>query len=211
MTQFRMGAAMIEDLEKLAGYVPFFQTLAWIVLFVVLFIILRVPIASFINTILDRIRSGSSLKAGPIELGEQLKALEYAAPVARASKMQRAGQPREDERLTIYKHNSGLFLTHIITPSKKPKQKYDIFIYLVRHKSNNFADVRKAEFFFGHMWGNKVFEEKEKNGIIGISTSAYAPFLCTCYVTLTDGTLIKLDRYIDFEAELYLQRDLSTT
>ncbi len=106
-----------------------------------------------------------------------------------------------DERNGVYKRNAGLFLTHILVPSEKPDQKYDIYIYLIRHKTVDFSDVQKAEFFFGHMWGNEVFCKKPKDGRLGISTSAYGPFLCTCRVHLKGGEIIHLHRYIDFEME----------
>lgn len=109
------------------------------------------------------------------------------------------GERREGHRKSIYENNKGIFLTHLIYPSKKAGQCFDIYIYLIRHKLDNFSDVEKAEFFFGHMWGNKVFTKKPKNGIIGISTSAYAPFLCTCCVKFKNGEEIQIERYIDFE------------
>ena len=56
-----------------------------------------------------------------------------------------------------------------------------------------------AEFFLGHMWGNRVFRETPHDGMIGMSTYAYSPFLCICRVHLRDGSVVKLDRYIDFE------------
>jgi len=72
-------------------------------------------------------------------------------------------------------------------------------VYLIRHKSNNFEDVSYAEFFFGHYWGNEVFREEPRDGLIGVSTSAYGPFLCTCRVAFKDGHSADLNRYIDFE------------
>ena len=100
-----------------------------------------------------------------------------------------------------YADHRNLFLTHIIRPSSKPGQVFDVFIYLIRHKSEDFSDVRVAEFFLGPYWENKVFPAVEQNGFIGISTSAYGTFLCICRVTFTDGTYIYLERYIDFEMQ----------
>ena len=71
---------------------------------------------------------------------------------------------------------------HVLVPSKKPGQKYDVYIYLIKHKTTDMSDIDYAEFFFGHMWGNKVFKESGGNGRIGVSTSAYGPFLCICRV-----------------------------
>jgi len=192
---------MINELVKIKDYVPLFQTVLWIGFIIGLFLIFRKSINVIISTLVDRIKKGSSVKAGPIEIGEELKNMEYAKqidsdlPVSTGAD----GQKREEHRTKIYEKNKGLFLTHLIYPSDKRGQKFDIYIYLIRHKLDNFSDIEKAEFFFGHMWGNKIFSEKSKNGIIGISTSAYAPFLCTCCVRFKNGDEIQLDRYIDFE------------
>lgn len=107
-----------------------------------------------------------------------------------------------DARKHIYSNNRGIFLTHVIKPSGVEGQKYDTFIYLVRHESNDFSDVQYAEFFLGPYWDNLVFKAiEENNGFIGISTSAYGTFLCLCRVIFKDGSQIKIHRYIDFEAE----------
>lgn len=103
-------------------------------------------------------------------------------------------------RNDVYNEHRRLFLTHILRPSKKPGQQFDVFIYLIRHKSTDFSDVRVAEFFLGPYWENRVFAAVEQDGFIGISTAAYGTFLCLCRVTFSDGSHIFLERYIDFES-----------
>lgn len=104
------------------------------------------------------------------------------------------------QRNKIYKDRRGVFIAHVIEPSAKPDQDFDVFIYLVRHEETDLSDIRFAEFFFGKYWGNRVFPAVLNNGFIGIATSAYGTFLCVCKVTFTDGTTILIDRYIDFES-----------
>jgi len=188
-----------EVLEALAPYVPLFQTILWIVVVAGALFLLRCQCRGIISAVITRIRGGSSFRAGPLELGADLKSLEYAPPNTSNHEDDTHGDDWSAERTALYQHNRGVFLTHIISPSTKPGQKYDIFIYLIRHKTSDFNDVERAEFFFGHMWGNTVFEERENNGMIGVSTSAYGPFLCTCRVFFRDGGEIRLNRYIDFE------------
>jgi hypothetical protein len=107
-----------------------------------------------------------------------------------------------DARNKIYEDTKGIFLAHVIKPSTINGQVYDVFIYLYRHKSDDFSDVKYAEFFLGPYWNNKVFEAvEETKGFIGISTSAYGTFLCTCKVTFKDKRQIEIYRYIDFESE----------
>jgi hypothetical protein len=87
----------------------------------------------------------------------------------------------------------------VISPSEGYKGWYEIFIYLIRHKSTDFSDVKHADFFFGKSWNNRVFRGESDNGIIGVRTSAFGSFLCVCRVTFHDGVTIELNRYIDFE------------
>lgn len=178
-------------------WVPLLQTLSWIGLIILGVRKFSGQLESLFDVVRLRITTGSSFKAGPVELGEDLKALEKVNPSALIE-----AQPEDDwekERNGIYQKNSGIFLAHVIEPSTKKGQLYDIFIYLVRHKSEFFNDVEYAEFFLGSYWGNKVFRETQKNGMIGITTCAYGPLLCTCRVKMKDGKEIRLERYIDFE------------
>lgn len=104
-------------------------------------------------------------------------------------------------RNAVYAAHRSVFLTHVISPSTKPGQRFDVFIYLIRHKVDGFSDVVVAEFFLGKYWDNRVFPAVEQNGFVGISTSAYGPFLCVCRVSFRDGSHLYLERYIDFEAQ----------
>lgn len=192
---------MIDYLVKVKDYVPLFQTFFWIGFFIVIILIFKKTIKELASILMNRIRNGSSIKAGPIEIGEELKGMEYAKQIEPNAHISTEfeSQKKEEYRTNIYAKNKGLFLTHLIYPTRKSGQQFEIYIYLIRHKLDNFSDIDLVEFFFGHMWGNRIYTEKPKNGIIGISTSAYAPFLCTCTVKFKNGDEITLDRYIDFE------------
>lgn len=111
----------------------------------------------------------------------------------------RVNPDRAAERSAIYKQCRGLFVTHVLYPSNDTTQEFDIFIYLIRHKSNDFDDIAEVDFFFGHYWGNRVFKATKIRGLFGVRTSAYGPFLCTCRVLMKDGTTLSLNTHIDFE------------
>ena len=209
----------------MSEFVPFLQTLAWIGFIVYAARKFAAQITSLIVAVEVRIRSGSSLKIGPVELGQDLEALEklpsasegsedaerfsslrtdFKSISTNTSKLSEDQKVVEDgefskERDGIYESNQGLFLTHVIAPSNEQGQKYDIYIYLLRHKSKLFDDIEYADFFLGKYWQNRIFRETVKDGLIGISTAAYGPFLCTCTVKMQDGTEVKLHRYVDFE------------
>jgi hypothetical protein len=191
---------MIDNIVKLKDYVPLFQSVLWIILLSLLLIIFRRSISKLIVAFEKRIGKGSSVKIGPIELGEDIKNLEYVDENKGGNIVVGAdAKKREDHRHKIYENNNRIFLAHILLPIEKNRNEYEIFIYLIGHKNRKMDDIEKAEFFFGHMWGNKIFLGSIRDGVIGVRTSAYGPFLCTCCVKLKTGQEIILDRYIDFE------------
>ncbi|MGE4537927.1 MAG: pYEATS domain-containing protein [Desulfovibrio sp.] len=124
-------------------------------------------------------------------------------------------QPTEEandwtsKRGNIYKINRGYFLAHVLEPSQQAGQLYDIFIYIIKHKSKDCSDVKNAEFFFGSFWDNKVFTASRSGDFIGVKTSAYGPFLALCRITFTDNTAVVLDKYIDFEMGFAVKRLLA--
>jgi hypothetical protein len=118
-------------------------------------------------------------------------------------------------RVAVYRDNRNIFLAHTLRESKTSRQKYDIAIYLIPHRSNDpkyrrddLSDVCIAEFFLGEYFHNKVFHVENKGGILGIVVSAYGPFLCTCRVTFSDGQQVMLNRYIDFEMQTRLHSSM---
>ena len=172
-----------------------------------------VALIPLIEAVRIRVAKGSSFKVGPLELGEDLGKLSYVRPQGETGDVPAKEIQKEKpvlkgtnhwthEREKIYKRNNNIFLTHVISPSRIAGQKYDIFIYLIRHWPEewpeNFSDVEYAEFYFGP-WFSDIFKAYEKNGLIGVSTSVYGQFLCTCRVTFKDGEHVHLHRYIDFE------------
>ena len=163
------------------AWIPLLESLVWIGLILYLISRFAIQLQSLFEAIRERVAAGSSFKAGPVELGsanfDSLEKISQSDPLL--------AETREDwseERNGIYRENHGLFLAHIVEPPEKPDEDYDIFIYLVRHKSETFDDIEYAEFFLGSHWGNKVFKEKPGNMLMGVTTSAPGPFLCTCRV-----------------------------
>ena len=110
-----------------------------------------------------------------------------------------SGEAWNAHRNKVKEGSRNVFLAHVIKPSNTPEQRYDIYIFLIRTKPPNLEDVNYAEFFFGRYWANKVFRVTNDGGKVGVSTSAYGPFLCTCRVTFKDGYQAYIERFIDFE------------
>jgi hypothetical protein len=54
--------------------------------------------------------------------------------------------------------------------------------------------------YFGFTWNDAIFSSANNGGLIGVRTSAWAPFLATGRVTFNNGwPPLTLHRYIDFE------------
>jgi hypothetical protein len=105
-------------------------------------------------------------------------------------------------------HGEFLTLVHSYEPSKHSGQKYDVSIYIMKHlpgpgnpnQTNQFEEIERAEFFFGPSWGNQVFHAENKDGVIGINTSAWGMFFASCRVFFKEGKEpLVLYRYIDFQ------------
>jgi hypothetical protein len=157
----------------------------------------------------DAVGGSVEVSAGlfSLKLGE-LSDLPYVKPGDKTT-----GQPAKteehklalqwtDSRYEIYARNRDMFLVHVLQPSKKPHQRFDIFMFLIKHDGRSFtSDIDYAEFFLGEMWGNRVIKVQNEGNTIGMSTSAYGPFLVICRLVFKDGCEVILDRYIDFEME----------
>jgi len=182
--------------------VPLLNLLIIIVTISVLGFCFRQKITALVDTIANRIKAGGKFNAWGLEF-EELQEFEEATPIPTDSETPPADFNNITElnsfRYSYYEKSRKLFLVHVIKPSKHDGQQYDIFIYLYRHKSNDFSDISQADFFLGPYWGNQIFTRKVKNSKIGLSTSAFGSFLCICKVSFTDGSEVILDRYIDFE------------
>lgn len=114
----------------------------------------------------------------------------------------------QGEYSQVYNRTKGYMLVHVYRPSTVPGQKFDIFIFVLRHRSGdpkspyrNFEEIKKAEFFFGPGWGNKIFPVANTGGLIGVRTHAWGTFFAACRITFNDPNSepIILYRYIDFE------------
>ncbi|HML79088.1 pYEATS domain-containing protein [Geobacter sulfurreducens] len=143
----------------------------------------------------------------------ELHSLSYASPVTKDSSepvlLSSTGDDWETTRMSVYDNNKCYFIAHVLEPSKRDGQEYDIFIYLIKHKSTDYSEVEKAEFFFGHYWGNKIYVGSKMGDLIGVKTSAYGPFLALCRVTFKDGSTVMLNKYIDFEMGFAVKKYLA--
>ncbi|MEE1785214.1 hypothetical protein PUR71_20205 [Streptomyces sp. SP17BM10] len=216
-------------------YVSLVKALAWPVLIAGVLVAYRRPIGRFgakvEKEVGRRLEAGSGVKvsAGPFaaELTE-LPRFEPQAPQSAPSteapeaphhvdSLPPPGAPGEaaewaEYRSQLKRRSRNIHLVHVISPSKVPGQRFDIFAYLVPSRGGDLSDVVRAQFFLGQYWGNKIFDVPNEGAgkPIGFSTSAYGTPLCVCRVFFRDGGSAILSRLLDFEMQsVFEQRSTS--
>ena len=148
-------------------YVPLFQTVIWASLVVLGFGLFRKQLNKILESIENRIGGdahGGSIKANlgifSLEIGEDLRDLPYVKPKDATAtpvtnmKENELTQQWTEARGPIYVRNRDVFLAHVLTPSKSPLYRFDIFIFLIRHQGvlkhkgvDSSIDIDYAEFF----------------------------------------------------------------
>ncbi|HEX8454941.1 MAG TPA: pYEATS domain-containing protein [Longimicrobium sp.] len=197
-------------------WIPLLQTLVWPIFVLSLVFYFRGTCSTILHAIAERIKSGSSLEAGPsgFKLGAITKELERLSDVSpkAAETTKRIGKPTEladwrQERSNEYKRIDGYMLVHVYQPSTLASQEYDIFLFIVRHQKGadgpprrRFEEIAKAEFYFGDSWGNEIFTIPNTGSVIGVRTHAWGTFMACCRLIFKDATRepIILYRYVDF-------------
>jgi hypothetical protein len=109
----------------------------------------------------------------------------------------------EEERTREYREQRGLFLIHYWRPSDKPDQVADIVIRLHQHNLGPLSEgeVESVEYQLGPKFSVRPVEISDPTNYFELEVSAYRPMLCLAKVNLTDGTTLKLTRFIDFPVD----------
>ncbi|GAA0695777.1 hypothetical protein GCM10010193_58060 [Kitasatospora atroaurantiaca] len=198
------------------------QTLAWVLLIVGVMVAFRKQLTVVAHEIARRLQKGGGFEFGVGVLSVKLAELRDELPHYQ-SEMAREAAPVpvpevnhnieglpdpespgasavwEQYRLQLNEKSRGIQLAHVISPSKVPRQRFDVFVYLVTSRTGSLDEVERAQFFLGRRWGNRVFDVLNEGGRIGFSTAAYGSPLCACRVVFKDGSDVVLSRFLDFE------------
>jgi hypothetical protein len=171
----------------------------WVALLIFIWVFFK-PIKSILASLAWRMKIGASVKVGNVELGAI-----PAIPGDAITKVENefgafhSDGDRQKERDSYYANCHGVMLVHKIFKSATEGQLFDVQIYLVSHAKASLASIVQVEYFFGRMWGNKVFPAKNRFNGFAISTCAYGSFLCVAKIQFVDGSTFTQMRYIDFE------------
>jgi 3',5'-cyclic AMP phosphodiesterase CpdA len=135
----------------------------------------------------------------PMEREKRLERLqELASPVGH-------GSPLHRERAMRYEESAGWMLVHRYRASDAPDQEYDISVYLIekkwknRRKAYDKKEIDYVRYAVGEMWFGSPFTVSDPENGFELKLSAYGPFLCIAEVHFTDGSICRLERFIDFE------------
>jgi hypothetical protein len=210
---------MAEWIELIKAISPVLVASAWPCVMLIIVLIFRKEIRTSFDLLLKAIPRVNQAELGKLKVTlsppldvvqlpkvETIEAEKLLPGEIRNTLLTKAG------RAAIYSKQQGIFLTHIFEPSNNGI--FTAHIYLIGHEkkahpggqginNNSLSRVQKAEFYLGEMWNDNVFCRlvDGPGAPVGITVSAYSPFLCTCVVTLSNGDQIELYRYIDFEME----------
>jgi len=185
-------------MEKGANVWSALPSILWFLLVAGGLLLFRAQLAMLVSSLVWRVKAGGSLKLGTLELGASYVSAAGVAAATVVAEHKDDGS-RFEERRKYYEPNRRLFLVHRISPSKQPGQLYDILLYVVPHKDATLVPVQHVAYYFGKHWGSKVFTVSDRASGFSIATSAFGPFVCTAEVRFTDGVVVMLSRYIDFE------------
>lgn len=179
----------------------------WIASAAILLKLLWNPINNLLVTFIKRIQAGAALKIGALELSA-FRVFPEIPPSNRKIYVKNSDSECEMLRGKIYNEQKRLFIAHKLFSSSEPNQLYDILIYLISHNgqsgNGDLSSVQKVEYYFGSMWGNKVFESEERNSRFAVVVSAYGSgFLCLARIHIKgEINPVEAWRYIDFEQGL---------
>ena len=176
-------------------------TVIWGGIFLIVLLAFRKEFKGLLQNMVWRIRTGSSVKLASFEIGQS----NY---ISRTDINKSGGAIQIDldqkdrrfkQREQYYKPNRNIQLVHKIAPSTHPDQLYDILVYVVPQHDGTLLGVQRVEYYFGRSWNNSIFTAIDRARNFAIATSAYGPMMCTAEIHFTDGEVVTIGRFIDFE------------
>ena len=176
----------------------------WVVGAAVFYFFFRDPISDIGAAVLLRVKSGASVKAFNIELGE-LRVPVSGAPTGGSIEVRPAPAGLKDLRDRTYAEQHHVFLAHRLFASVQPGQLYDILIYLIPHsvRSGSLESITRVEYYLGASWGDRIFISRDRGKKFGVVVSSYGTaFLCSARIYYSDKNgeaYFDTWRYIDFE------------
>jgi hypothetical protein len=170
----------------------------WVILAAVALLYFRIQITELVEAIIKRLESGVEVKFGALELSA-IRIKEDPRAGIGSSVTSFTDEARAEIRRKKYQKYRNLFIAHRLFPSIEPNQTYDIWVYVVAHKTD-LNNISSVEYFFGESWKNEVYVSSDRGKRFGVLASAYGSgFLCLAKIHLKSGESIETWRYVDFE------------
>jgi hypothetical protein len=111
-------------------------------------------------------------------------------------------QDWERNRIGLYQRSQGIFLTHTWRPSSRKDQTVDMVISLRQHRTGpvTAGEVEIVEYWLGPRFSRQPIVKTRSDASFDLDVSVFGPVLCLARITLTNGEVIEVDRYLDFKA-----------
>jgi hypothetical protein len=160
------GHELREWVATVGDYVPFFQTLLWIILIVWLIQKFRTELGAIVQAVKKRIEDGAGLKAGPIELAELIRPQSSAEQAARleneiSESVESDAEGDEDDSSGESSDSSGIEYTrnrYILAEDLVLRKLQEEYGSLVNRQVTNGAEASFDGFFVkdNHPYGVEV-------------------------------------------------------
>jgi hypothetical protein len=111
----------------------------------------------------------------------------------------------EETRVRRYQKYQGVFLVHAWRPSRQSGQVADIVFSLRQHGEGPLKAglVDHVEYALGRKFFPGPVLKINREDDFKLEVSAYGPMLCVARVCLTDGSSFDVERYADFDPDIY--------
>jgi hypothetical protein len=111
----------------------------------------------------------------------------------------------EETRVRRYQNYQGVFLVHSWRPSRQPGQVADIVFRLRQHGEGPLKAglVDHVEYALGRKFFTGPVLKINREDDFRLEVSAYGPMLCVARVCLTNGSSFDVERYADFDSDIY--------
>ena len=111
----------------------------------------------------------------------------------------------EETRVRRYQKYQGVFLVHSWRPSRQPGQVADIVFRLRQHGEGPLKAglVDHVEYALGRKFFPGPVLKINREDDFRLEISAYGPMLCVARVCLTNGSSFDVERYADFDPDIY--------
>lgn len=192
-----------------SGWMPLFQTIAWIIFWGVLISVFNHYFKSLLNALVSRIQQGSPFEAGTLfKLGAppEFISKEVQTATSEGANGINISENEEEGVLKYWKHSSpiveNIYLVHtaeVVTPrGHKPKSgEYRVRVWLESDQVSDFKKCQRVIYRLHETFKPQVIATQAKDKQFELWLNVWGEFTVIAYVERDDGNNLWLTRYLD--------------